>query len=225
MLLLERKTDVDGSHKHVSVWGWQGLAVDQGDEAAEWVREVIGRPVRLVGASEQHPRHVEGNKRLGRVGFADGFPLLITSTSSIAELNKWLVEAGKDPVPADRFRANIVLDGLEPFQEDWIKQIEVVAGNLSMVLKRAKACGRCPIPDTDQSTGERSTAVRSALGKNGRRGVHSNAKKYGNDKEIFFGQNFLIEMPKGMRDDQTVWLREGEEVDVMMGRSTNWQAA
>lgn len=203
----------------VSVWGWQGVGVDQGDEAAAWGEEQIGRPVRLVSTSHESPRYVEGDPDLGRVGFADGFPLLVISQASVAELNDYLVSKGKPEVPADRFRANIILDGVEPFGEDFIDTIELVATNgLSVVLKRIKACGRCPIPDTDQLTGERRTHVRAALGKIGRRGVHQNVAKYGDGTEIFFGQNFIVDV-EGTGDAR---IEAGQDLQVTFSETTNW---
>ena len=54
--------DEERSFRPVSVWKWSGIGVDQGDEAAEWGRGVIGRPVRLVKTSLSHPRYVEGKE-------------------------------------------------------------------------------------------------------------------------------------------------------------------
>lgn len=217
--------ETDDNTRPVSVWGWNGFGVDQGNEAAEWGREVIGRAVRLVAVSRRYPRFVEGNHMLGRVGFADGFPLLVSSTASIKQVNAWLTDKGEEPVPANRFRANILLEGnLEPFEEDYIDRIEVVVNGIVITLRRAKACGRCPIPDTDQETGERKRSVRSVLGKN-RRGTHANTHKYGDSKEIFFGQNFTIEMPPFLRKDQVVDLHEGDSVEAHMTNEANWHRA
>ncbi len=208
----------------VSVWGWQGRAVDQGDEAATWGEEHIGRPVRLVEVSNKFPRYAEDNPDLGRVGFADGFPLLVTSTASIAELNEYLTSVGKPAIPANRFRANIILDGVEPFGEDLIDSFEVASSGLSIVIKRMKACSRCPIPDTDQMTGERKTHVRSALGKIGRKGIHTDVAKYGDKPEIFFGQNFVVEMDSEMDEAEKVKLAVGQEATVNPADSANWVA-
>ncbi|HEV8314091.1 MAG TPA: MOSC domain-containing protein, partial [Burkholderiaceae bacterium] len=55
--------------------------------------------------------------------FSDGFPLLVASTASLAELNRRLAERGLPPVTMQRFRPNLVLDGLEPHGEDWLDEI------------------------------------------------------------------------------------------------------
>ena len=92
----------------MNVWGWNGAGVDQGDEIAAWGTEVIGRPVRLVAVSRDNPRYVENNPDLGKIGFADGFPLLIVGKESVNQVNTWLMELDAEPVPANRFRANIL---------------------------------------------------------------------------------------------------------------------
>lgn len=48
-----------------------------------------------------------------RVGFADGFPLLLAAESSLDALNAMLDE----PVPMERFRPNVVVSGSEAFDE------------------------------------------------------------------------------------------------------------
>jgi uncharacterized protein YcbX len=128
-IVVSEKDDEESNLIDVSVWGWHGQAVDEGDEAADWMSRVMERPVRLVRASSKKPRFVEGNKDLGVVNFSDGYPLLVTSVGSIAAVNKRLVENGKSPVDHARFRPNIVLGGNdEPFIEDRIKSFEFEAG-------------------------------------------------------------------------------------------------
>jgi uncharacterized protein YcbX len=225
-LWLPRVTDDETHRVPVSVWGWNGFGVDQGDNAAEWGADHIGRPVRLVAVSDESPRYVEGNPELGRVGFADGYPLHITSTASIAKLNEYLESVGRPTIPANRFRADIILGGLEAFEEDRIDTITFETSGLSMVMRCMKACGRCPIPDTDQVTGVRKTHVRSALGKIGRKGVHANSEKYGSDSEIFFGDYFVIEMPQGqMGRFEEIAVSLGQEpVDITFADKPTWVA-
>ena len=56
--------------------------------------------------------------------FSDGFPILITNTASLAELNDRL----NAPLPMNRFRPNLVIDGLDAFDEDHIKVIPTKPG-------------------------------------------------------------------------------------------------
>jgi uncharacterized protein YcbX len=79
--------------------------------------------------------------------FSDGFPLLVIASASLAELNTRLAK----PLPMERFRPNLVLDGCDAFAEDSLHAIEVGGVRLHLV----KACTRCSITTTDQNTGER----------------------------------------------------------------------
>lgn len=229
-LLFPRVVDTADTRKPVSVWGWSGEAVDQGDDAAAWGREYIGRPVRLVGLSDVKPRFVEGDPELGRVGFADSYPVSVGSIYSFQKINDHLVSRGRSPLPNDRARANIILDGIsvdnpEAFPEDFIETITIAHNGLTVVLRRWKACGRCPIPDTNQLTGERKPYFRSGLGKLGRSGTHTNTERFGTDVGLFYTQNFLIELPKRMPRAALVPILRGAEVEVTYSDNTNWIAA
>jgi uncharacterized protein YcbX len=81
--------------------------------------------------------------------FADGYPLLLTSTASLADLNRRLAAAGRAALPMNRFRPNLVVDGIEAFEEDYVESFS--AGGIE--LRPVKPCARCPIPSIDQATG------------------------------------------------------------------------
>jgi uncharacterized protein YcbX len=81
------------------------------------------------------------------VGFADGFPLLLATTASLEDLNARLTV----PVPMNRFRPNVVVEGCSPWEEDGWTQVTVG----QVPFRVAKPCGRCVIITTDQRTGER----------------------------------------------------------------------
>ena len=82
--------------------------------------------------------------------FVDQFPLLVISTASLAELNRRLVGAGQDAVSMQRFRPNIVLDGLpDAHGEDFIDELAIDSIDGPVLLKMVKPCTRCTIPDVD----------------------------------------------------------------------------
>ena len=142
--------DFDGPRMSVTVWGDRCDAIDQGDDAAEWIGSLLGREARLVrfdpGASRRCDTAWTGDiDAYNR--FADGFPLLVLSRASLDDLNSRLPVA----VPMERFRPNLVLDGLPPFGEDALHEIECEGVRLRIV----KPCARCVITTTDQRTGER----------------------------------------------------------------------
>lgn len=214
-----RPGEIEGSPLDVSVWSWNGSALDQGDVAANWFSEVVGRPVRLVRLSDNTDRFVEGDESKGRVGFADGYPLLVINDASVQEVNDWLEAAGKPTVPADRYRANIILksENLEAFGEDNIGELSLTYNGLAITLVRARACARCPVPDTDQQTGIRRRDVRSVLGKNGRSGTDL----FNDESGIFFGQNFIVRT-QGLDPGDTIQIVKGAKLQAAIAEHPNW---
>ena len=152
---------LSGSALEVEVWGDRAWAVDQGDAIADWFASVLqlSEPdsCRLVRQSPDHQRPIDPTYRLHNsdsVSFSDGFPLLLTNTASLTDLNHKLAEIYPDhsvEIPMDRFRPNLVVDGDRSFAEDdWF---EIAIGEVSFVA--VKPCSRCIITTTDQQTGER----------------------------------------------------------------------
>jgi uncharacterized protein YcbX len=226
-LFVPRAPDTSANRIPVSLWAWQGQGVDQGDEAAQWGEAVLRRPVRLVAISDEVPKYVEDDPALGRVGFSDGYPVTVGSTSAFERINSYLASIGRPTVATDRTRTTVILDGLDFgdghfFPEDYVGTITVTTEAGLVVLERRKACGRCPIPDTDQLTGERKTHVRSALGKLGRTGTHLDTARYGNETEIFLTQNFILRLPSDMSDGGLLKIERGCEVEVTYTPGTNW---
>jgi uncharacterized protein len=140
----------DGPRRRVNVHNmWEGDAVDQGDEAAEWASDLIGEPLRLVRVPPNHERMVDPQH--GAITFTDSTPLHLTSLSSLDELNARILERGAEPVPMDRFRPNIVTGGWPaPFAEDDARRYAVGALRLAWV----KPDVRCKVTMVDQETGE-----------------------------------------------------------------------
>jgi len=50
----------------------------------------------------------------------------------------------------NRFRPNLVIAGIEAFEEDYAESFEIGEA----VLKPVKPCPRCPMPSIDQATGQ-----------------------------------------------------------------------
>ena len=66
-----------------------------------------------------------------------------------------LADLGFDPVPMDNFRSNIVVDGLEAFEEHTIKGVQHTnATTRHYQLKHCYHCQRCVIPTINIVTGE-----------------------------------------------------------------------
>ncbi len=151
----------------VTVWGDRVAAYDMGDLAAQWFSDFLGHGVRLV-RFDPAERRLCDRRWTGafeaETAFADGFPLLVTSTASLAELNHRLVAAGHDAVSMQRFRPNIVLDGvLGPHGEDFIDELSVESVDGPVLLKLVKPCGRCSIPDVDPASAVQGHAVADTM--------------------------------------------------------------
>lgn len=148
---------IEGAPVTVQVWNDSCIAQDQGDAAADWLSEVIGDSVRLVRVGPRmeraaNPRYAGPDR--APVTFVDGYPILVCNTASLEDLNARM----PTPVPMERFRPNLVIAGLSPFEEDRIAALDIVSCEGEPVrLRLVKPSTRCVIPSTDQRTGERST--------------------------------------------------------------------
>ncbi|MEK0086139.1 MOSC domain-containing protein [Benzoatithermus flavus] len=143
-----------GAPLPVRVWGdtVEALAVDPALDRA--LSDWLGREVRLVRFPESGFRPCDPTYAPpgSHTAFADGFPLLVTSEGSLAELNVALSQAGAAPVPMDRFRPNLVLAGVPARAEDESAAIRLEGGTRLGLVKR---CDRCVVTTIDQSRGER----------------------------------------------------------------------
>lgn len=141
----------------VRIWNDIVRARELGPLADQWVSDYLGQPAQLVrfDPAERRlaDRHWTGRKE-APVRFGDGFPLLVAGSASLAELNRRLTERGRPPVTMDRFRPNLVLDGLEPFDEDHIDELQLPTDEGPVRLRLVKPCVRCSIPNVDPATGE-----------------------------------------------------------------------
>src|SRR4029453_14991185 len=110
--------------------------------AAEWLSAFLERPARLAWQADPTGRAIQHNAlESDRVSFAEGYPMLVTNTASLAARGGWLWEAGDEPVPMTRFRPNIVISGAAPWAEDeWVgKRLQI--GDVA--FRAAKPCDRC----------------------------------------------------------------------------------
>jgi uncharacterized protein YcbX len=139
----------------VTVWGFTGEALDCGHLAAEWLSAALGSNYRLVRTPEMFTRRVNPTyaRPDDRVGFADGYPLLLASLASLDDLNARLLERGAEPVPMNRFRPNIVVRGTSAWEEDHWKVLAVQ--NSDLTFRVAKPCARCAVTTIDQFTSEK----------------------------------------------------------------------
>ncbi|KMT05902.1 hypothetical protein BVRB_7g165600 [Beta vulgaris subsp. vulgaris] len=133
--------------EHISIWNWNGSALDEGAKAAEWFSNYLGKTSQLVRfdpasqARTTDPDYANGYKTM----FSDEYPFMLISQGSLDALNKML----KEPIPINRFRPNILVEGCGPFSEDLWKEIKIN----KFTFYGVKLCSRCKIPTINQETG------------------------------------------------------------------------
>lgn len=147
----------------VRVWDREIEALSAGPIAAKFFSEILETPAELVAAQPD------------AANFSDGYPLLITSVSSLAELSSRL----QNEIPMARFRPNIVLEGVDAFEEDQISTVQIGAATFNLV----KPCTRCIITSLDQETGVQGVNPLNVL-----RSYRYDARYKG----VTFGQNAVV---------------------------------
>ncbi|RZA31148.1 MAG: MOSC domain-containing protein [Lysobacteraceae bacterium] len=138
--------------KTVQIWDHNVDAADCGDTAAAWFADAIGGPCRLVRFRPDVHRPTSTKWTSGvpaETRFADGYPILVIGQASLDDLNAKLVQAGRGALPMNRFRPNLVVDGIGAFEEDYVESFVLE----DLALRPVKPCARCPIPSIDQATG------------------------------------------------------------------------
>ena len=181
---LEQDAD---SYRLVNIWADTCNAVIVSAQASHWFSQVLGLKCDLVFLPDSEHRQVDTRYAAPgkRVGFADGFPLLIVSLASIDLLNSKL----EQKVDINRFRPNIVIDGCPPHAEDdWSR---IIIGDIEIQL--AKPCSRCVIPSIDQNSSEKHPTLLKAL---------ASYRRY--DNKVLFGQNGLHNGPGRIHVGQKV---------------------
>jgi len=129
----------EGRATAARLFGETVSVLDQDPQLSEWVSQVLGRPARLVAAPA------------GRPGLFDEGAVSLHSEASLRLLGERLAERGHRALPAERFRANVVIDGCAPHEEDLVRRFE--AG--SVILRLEQADARCAVTTVDQVAGRR----------------------------------------------------------------------
>jgi uncharacterized protein YcbX len=174
-------------------------AVPAEDAAAHaWCSSYLGIGARLAYLDDpatRRPVAPEYARPGETVSFADGFPLLLTTTASLDALNALIAQgdhADEGPLPMNRFRPNVVVAGTAAWAEDHWSRLAI--GDVA--FRVAKTCGRCVVTTTDQGTGERGREPLYSLGLHRRLGG-----------KLVFGQN-LVPLSRGT-------IRVGDPVEIL----------
>ncbi|SNX56446.1 hypothetical protein SAMN06272735_0894 [Streptomyces sp. TLI_55] len=163
-----------------------------------WCSAYLGADVRLVHMDDpatRRPVDPEYAREGETVSFADGYPLLVTTTASLDALNSLIAQgdhAAEGPLPMNRFRPNAVVSGTEAWAEDHWSRLAI--GEVE--FRVAKTCGRCVVTTTDQDSAERGKEPLLTLARH----RHLGGK-------LVFGQN-LVPLTPGV-------IRVGDPVTVL----------
>lgn len=180
----------DARRVPIKIWEFEGVGEDAGESAADWFSSFLERKCRVVrwADDQQRPVDPEYARSPAATGFNDGFPVLLMSEASVADLNKRL----KQPLPMNRFRPNVVVRDLEPYAEDTWRKIRIGELELDVV----KPCDRCATTTVDQITGVAGTEPLATL---------ASYRKEGN--KVLLGQN-CVHLGLGS-------IRAGDPVEVL----------
>lgn len=176
-------------------------ALDQGDDVAAWLTSIVGEPVRLVSADApwrinfpipQMELLHEQPKR----GFTAASPISLANLASLEALNARLGAV----VPMDRFRMNVIVEGIEAHAEDVPTEIQ----GESVRLLHVTPAERCVIVSTDQITGKRDRSdLLRALPKK------SKEDRFGSGR--IFGSYLRVEQEGTLRVGEALKLRPRPE--------------
>jgi len=148
-----------GERETVTVWDSTLVGETYLGPMNEWFSEVLAKKCKLVRMPDNAERHVNEKFDLGKdtVSFADGYPLLLIGEGSLAEVNERLHDRYRDdeygaklPLPMNRFRPNVVVQGTDPFEEDKWSKIRIGEA----IFRVPKPCARCVMTTVDQVRGE-----------------------------------------------------------------------
>jgi uncharacterized protein YcbX len=162
-----------GALRPVRVWQDRVMACAHPDGSA-WFSQFLGAPHELVYMTDAEQRPVNpARARAGDiVSFADGYPFLLISEASLADLNARL----QKPIGMERFRPNIVISGTEPFAEDDYAEVSLGA----ITFRGVKRCDRCVVTTIDPLTGEA-----------GKEPLRTLAQYRLEDQRVWFGMNLI----------------------------------
>lgn len=141
----------DGPRERIRVWRSEIDAGSAGVGADAWLSRALGRDARLWFMDALARRDTPGDfGPASPVSFADGYPVLLTTSGSLAALNERIIAGGGAGVRMERFRPNLVIDGADPWAEDAWSEVRVG----DAVIELVKPCARCVVTTLDQAAGD-----------------------------------------------------------------------
>lgn len=155
-----------------------------------WFSYLLGGKKQLLFMGDTSSPRVAATIK-SKVSFADGFPLLLISQSSLDILN----ERSPDCHQMAQFRTNLVVTGCDGFEEDTWAKIRIGTA----YFKVDRPCSRCVFTTLDLTTGH--------FRNNGEPLTTLSQFRTDSDGNVNFGMN-LITISEG-------FIKEGDEIDVV----------
>ncbi|MEU6660221.1 MOSC N-terminal beta barrel domain-containing protein [Streptomyces sp. NPDC046821] len=183
----------------VNIFGDKVEAVLADDSAHSWWSAYLGSDVRLVHLDDpatRRPVDPEYARPGETVSFADGYPLLLTTVSSLDALNSLIAQgdhSDEGPLPMNRFRPNVVVDGTPPWAEDDWSRIAI--GDVT--FRVTKKSGRCVVTTTNQTNAERGKEPLRTLARH---------RRFGD--QLCFGTNLVPETTGTVRIGDAISILE-----------------
>ncbi|MUK28554.1 MOSC domain-containing protein [Aliivibrio fischeri] len=136
--------ELEMKQTEAKVWNDSFSAYSTNQEANQWFSSILSTDAQLLYTGEQSNRIRE--KIQTNVSFADGYPLLVISEASLAELNK----RSTSHHTMSQFRTNLVISGDDAFIEDSWKRIRIGEVEFEIV----KPCQRCILTTVNPRTAQ-----------------------------------------------------------------------
>lgn len=228
---MRSKDAADDTSRDMRVCAGACKGRDVGADVSQWLSARLNRQCALVRVAPTHLRDSQvsqpkrsGSERINsptsksssfgeaassKIGFANQAQYLLISRASIANLNAALQAADNSlVVNEDAFRANLIVDGCEAFDEDTWTRLRIGSGDTtttsssceneeSVTFDVSGPCSRCSMINVDPKTGAFNCAPLQTL------------SKYRRERSsIFFGQ-FLTRRPSSA---SIKWLHVGDAI-------------
>lgn len=147
-LAIDYRLFTEYQKQSLEIWGKQTDGMHGSQAYDQWFSEYLGKPCSLLYQGSDSTRGIKNNPEY-KVSYADGFPLLLISEESLADLNRYTAE----PINMNQFRPNLVVSGVsDAFAEDgWDR---ILIGEVEFLVVRP--CTRCVLTTVNPKTLQKS---------------------------------------------------------------------
>jgi uncharacterized protein len=176
----------------VKVWDDVCDALEVDTTISTWFTQQLQVPCKLVYMPDNSRRLVDKKYAISDndiTSFSDGYPLLMISNESLTDLNNRM----DTPLPMNRFRPNLVIEQVRPYQEDDMHSFEIN----NTLFYGVKPCSRCVVTTINQDTLQMSKEPLKTLANYRRK-----------DNNIYFGQNVIPASETTLNIGDTIYIHK-----------------